>query len=626
MSVGSLDIDLRLDTAGMAAALQASQQRLAEVGREASRQMRIVRAEFGEASASIDENTDSVDQLQIRQRYLGQRLEQQRTVVDALTDTYNRSRAATGENSEETRRLELRLARAREEQARTEQQIRQTTRRLEEQSDQTQNAGRSWGELSQRIQGAGEQLTAFASVAIGGFIALATEGTKELRKELAILETNAQMAGSNLDVVNKIYREMNGVIDDLGANTEGLSNLMAAGFDDTQMQQAMENIMGAAIKFKETLKFEGIADGLQETLATGAAIGPFGELLERLGVNLDEFNAGLTEAIANGTQQQYVLDVMAKHGLADVYELYKKINEELIRNQLAIYDAMVPLAELGKTLEPVITRMTELLGGLVDGFNKLPGPAQNAILALGGILFVLGPILLAISQLIELVPIVMGLFAKLAATSLAGSLMTGLRLMALIVTSLASIALPALGAAFSAVMAFILTPIGLVVVALTGLAALAYVVIKNWEPIKEFFVTLWDSVKMVYTRVVDAMKAPFRDFVNFVISGINAIIAGLNKIRITAPDWVPNIGGQSWGVDIASVPKLHDGGIYKAPSGQTEGLALLRDGETVLREGSSQVVQHNVTGTVRVEGVNDKGQFMGVVDIIMDQLRREIRV
>lgn len=624
MSVGSLDIDLRLDTAGMAAALQASQQRLAEVGREASRQMRIVRAEFGEASASIDDNADSVDQLQIRQRYLGQRLEQQRTVVDALTDTYNRSRAATGENSEETRRLELRLARAREEQARTEQQIRQTTRRIEEQSDETQRAGRNWGELSQRIQGAGEKLTAFASIAIGGFVALATEGTKELRKELAILETNAQMAGSSVEAVNEMYREMNSIIDDLGANTEGLSNLMAAGFDDTQMQQAMENIIGASIKFKETLKFEGIADGLQETLATGAAIGSFGELLERLGVNLDEFNAGLTEAIANGTEHQYVLDVMAKQGLTDVYELYKKNNEELIRNQQAIYDVQVSMAELGKTLEPVITRITELLGGLVDGFNKLPGPAQNAILALGGFLFVLGPILLVISQLIAFIPIVTAFFVRLAATSLVGALMTGLRLIALIVVSLTSVALPALGAAFSAVMTFILTPIGLVVAALVGLAALAYVVIRNWEPIKEFFVTLWEGVKLVYTNVVEAMKAPFRNFVNFVISGINAIIAGLNRIKITVPDWVPNIGGKSWGVNIASVPELHDGGVYRAPMGQTEGLALLQDGETVTPRGLGQVIQH--TGTIRVEGVSDRGQLMGIVDIVMDQLRQEVRV
>ena len=45
----------------------------------------------------------------------------------------------------------------------------------------------------------------------------------------------------------------------------------------------------------DTLNTEGIADGIQETFATGRAVGMFGELLERSGVNLDDFNAGLAK-------------------------------------------------------------------------------------------------------------------------------------------------------------------------------------------------------------------------------------------------------------------------------------------------------------------------------------------
>lgn len=64
-------------------------------------------------------------------------------------------------------------------------------------------------------------------------------------------------------------------------------------------------------------------------------------------------------------------------------------------------------------------------------------------------------------------------------------------------------------------------------------------------------------------------------------------------VDITVPDWVPQIGGATWRGDLipdvmvpqrtwAKIPMFHDGGVFQAPMGQTEGLALLRDGETIL--------------------------------------------
>ena len=158
---------------------------------------------------------------------------------------------------------------------------------------------------------------------VGGFIAV-TQGTKELRGDLAALSTNAQVAGQDMGVLNEAMVKLHAVTGETDSNVEGLSELLATGFRDEQLSTLLDSLYGAAIKFKDTMKFEGIADGLQETLATGAAIGPFGELLERSGIQLDGFNQGLTAAIANGTQEQYVLDVLAKTGLAETYEAYRK--------------------------------------------------------------------------------------------------------------------------------------------------------------------------------------------------------------------------------------------------------------------------------------------------------------
>jgi hypothetical protein len=598
-----MDVELNLDTRNMVASLQESQRRLVDIGRETTQQMRIVRARFGEATASIDENADSVEQLQIKQRYLGQRLEQQRTLVDALTDTYERSRAATGETSAETQRLELRLARAREEQARTEQQIRNTNRRLQEQSDAADETGRNWSDVSEKLKKAGEKMSTFVSLPIAGFAALATEGTKELRKELALLETNAHGVGANVEAINDAYRELYGIRDDLGANTETISELLAADFGDSNLQQALEGVIGAGIKFKDTLNFEGIADGLQETLAIGEAAGSFLELLERMGVSIDDWNAGLKEATENGTQHQFVLQAMADLGLNDVYKKYLEINGAMVDNAKANYDVQKSMAELGATIEPVVTKLTGVLADLIGLFNRLPESMQDFVLGLGAIAFVSGPVLMGLSSVNSLLGVggLAGLLGKVSP----------------LLTGLASKILPLLGLAFT----FLLTPIGLVALAVSAFAGLAYLVISNWDEVKFALNSIWGS-----------MKSSFVAFVNTIIEGINWIIEGLNKLQVTVPNWVSNVpgfdglGGQTWGVNISKIPTLHDGGIYHAPPGQMEGLALLADGEEVIAKGeaSGQVVRH--TGTIRVEGVNDRGQIMGVVDIIMDQLRREVRV
>jgi len=661
LSVGQLNVELQLDTSGMVAALRESQERLASVGREASRQMTIVRAEFNTATLRMDENTDSTERLAVQQRYLGQRLEQQRSVVDLLNDTYQRSVQVNGENADATQRLAVRLARAREEEARTESQIRDTNRQLQEQADAADEAGDSVQNLSQRLssigermKGIGEKLSMGISAPIAGFMLMATEGTKELRKELALLQTNAEMAGASVEGVNEAYRTLNGIRDDLGANSETISELIASGFKGDDLKKALEGVIGGGIKFKDTLNFEGIADGIQETLGTSAAAGSFLELLERMGVKIDDFNAGLTTATANGTQLQYVLDTMAKLGLSDVYNKYIEINGAMVDSAKATYDAQVAMAELGKTVQPIITDITTKIANMLGEFNKLPKISQDIALAAGGILFVLGPVLFGFSQLLIVAPKIIGFFTWLAGLSLTGTLWTGIRLIALTLTSLASVVLPAIGAAFVAAFEIATAPITLVTLAIAGIVALGYQVYKNWEELKKLSLDVWKGISDAAGMAVDYIKTKWQDFsgffigiwqgiwnpvksvLNSMIEGINHVISGLNKISISAPDWdiLPDsIQGKTWSVNIGSIPKLHTGGVYEAPFGKTEGLALLADGERVLTEGQSinsgidydrmaAAIVQGLTGAKFVSDINT-----GTVEMIVGGiLRGEVRI
>lgn len=58
----------------------------------------------------------------------------------------------------------------------------------------------------------------------------------------------------------------------------------------------------------------------------------------------------------------------------------------------------------------------------------------------------------------------------------------------------------------------------------------------------------------------------------------------------------------------------------------TAGMAFARPSYSA-SHGRSNIMQHHhqFDGVVRVEGVNNEGEFMGAVDLVADEIRREAR-
>ncbi len=220
----------------------------------------------------------------------------------------------------------------------------------------------------------GNGLSALASKAgevISSIAGLADE-TREYRTELAKMETAAGEAGANADYIKDKWHDMGAVLGDEGAVAEGLNNLMAAGFTtQEQMDVITGHLEGAAIKWKDTLKFEGLADGLQETFATGEAAGAFGEMLERSGVNLESFNEGLAKCSTEAEEQNYVLQELEKLGLSDVSEAYREQNESIIDANKAQSNYTDKMAELGEKVEPITTTVKNGFADILDSVLAL---------------------------------------------------------------------------------------------------------------------------------------------------------------------------------------------------------------------------------------------------------------
>lgn len=89
---------------------------------------------------------------------------------------------------------------------------------------------------------------------------------------------------------------------------------------------------------------------------------------------------------------------------------------------------------------------------------------------------------------------------------------------------------------------------------ITGIASVIYDLITgNFDALRSDFAGLVDSIGSIFWGVIEVITSPFRYAFNQIRKLWNSTIGGMN---FTVPDWVPGIGGKSFGL-----PKLASGGI-----------------------------------------------------------------
>lgn len=100
----------------------------------------------------------------------------------------------------------------------------------------------------------------------------------------------------------------------------------------------------------------------------------------------------------------------------------------------------------------------------------------------------------------------------------------------------------------------------------------------------------WEGIKTIFKGVFDSLAALCKAPINAVIGIINGAISGINKLNISIPDWVPGLGGKSFGINIPTIPML-----YKGTDNWKGGAAIIHDrgGEIVDLPQGSRVYPHD---------------------------------
>lgn len=558
--------------------------------------IKLVNSEFKAAVGGSKDFEKSADGLKTKIEQLSRVLKAEEQILKNKEANLDKLKKKYGENSKEVQDYTVQVNNQKAKIKDIQRSIEKYSKSLDEMGDEAKKGAKAQKDLEDATKKMGDGFTV-AKGAIAGFIAngltaLAgaaknavssvlglADATREYRQTLATLETASDSAGVNADVMKDKFTDLMGVFNDQDSVTEGLNNLLAGGFDEKNIDQITQQLEGAALKWKDTLKFEGLADGLQETLATGSAIGPFAEMLERSGVNLDKFDEGLAKATTEAEKQKYVLDELSKLGLAEVSEAYREQNAQMIEAQQANVDYQNAVAAMGEKLEPVTTKiregftkilekMLELLEGVdLEAFAEMIESAFDSFIN-----DILPKIINGLQWIIDNKEPILATIIAIGAAFLAWKVVGVVTSVIKAIKNMTT-AMKALNAVMKA------NVIGIVISAIAALVA-AFIYLWNncegfrkfwqnlwenikniagkaWEAIKGFFVGAWNAIKSVWNGVTDffsglwdGIKNGAKACINGVISafetGLNAVIGFINSLT----------GGLSGLWDWAGIPAI----------------------------------------------------------------------
>ena len=369
------------------------------------------------------------------------------------------------------------------------------------------DAGKLGETLVNGVKSVGKFAAGIAATAAAAGAALVgiAESTREYRTEQGKLTTAFETAGHSSETARKTYEALNGVLGDSGQAVEAANHLAKLTKNEKDLKTWTDICTGVYATFGDSLPIEGLTEAANETAKTGALTGGLADALNWAGVNEDKFQEQL-DACTNEQERQALITKTLNGLYTESAEAYRENNAEVIAANEAQDKLNNAMAKIGEAVEPAITKGKELIAGVIEkAAPMLADLAERLIPVLVGALETLISWVGSAVQwlqdaytwmqenetLVTLLAIVIGtLTAAIIAYNIAQNAAT-------IATTIATAATTAWGA----VMAFVTSPITLVVLAIGALIAIIYLLIDNWDAVSAAAVKCWDWIKEAWNNV-----------------------------------------------------------------------------------------------------------------------------
>lgn len=501
---------------------------------EANKQIQLANSEFKSASSGLEDWTKSTDGLNAKITQLSTVLDLQKRKLAGIQAEYDKTVASQGANSEAARKLKVQLNNQKAVVNTTERELnnyRETLKQAEEGTLDLETAtlrgGKAVAKLGNDAKKSGDGFTV-AKGAVAGFIANGltalvgacknavssilgvVDATKEYRKTLATLDTAANDVGVSTDFIRDKFTSLMGVLGDEASVTEGLNNLLIAGFDEKSLDNITKSLEGASLKWKNTLKFEGLADSLQEWIGSSGEnlSGNFAELLERMGYSLEEVKektAGMTDE----QRRNYAMNLLNKEGLDKVSESYRKQNEDMIKSNEANVNWQNTLSKVADKIQPITTKIregfTKILEKILELTNNVDFDALGEKISKafdGFINNILPAIIKGLQWIIDNKNVIISGIVGIGTAFVAWKVVSIIQAATKALQGM-TIAQKLLNVAMNA------NPIGIIITLVSALVSAFIYFWNTSEEFRNFWINLWNQIKEVCAPVIEFIKSAF---------------------------------------------------------------------------------------------------------------------
>lgn len=359
---------------------------------QANRMIRESESEFRAAAAGLDDWTSSADGVSAKIKQLNTTTDLQRKKVEALQKEYDRL-VADGLDPASKEAVELRTKINNETTAlnKNEKELEKQTKALEEMGDESENAAKDTDKLTDSAGKTGKGFTALKGAAAIGVAAIAAigaaaiagvkslldlaESTRELRTDMAKLETGFTSNKLSAEDATKTYKTLYGVLGDTGKATEAAGHLALLANSSEDLAKWTDICTGVYAQFGDSLPIEGLTEAANETAKVGDLTGVLADALNWAGVNEDDFQKKLDACSTEQERQKLITETLNKL-YSEQSDKFKELNKDVIAANEAAADLAQAQADLGAAAEPLNTKITELKTSILTELS----PALNQML------------------------------------------------------------------------------------------------------------------------------------------------------------------------------------------------------------------------------------------------------
>lgn len=360
---------------------------------QANRLIKESETEFKAAAAKMDDWTSSSEGLQKRIKNLNTVIDLQKKKVDALKQQYAKL-LSEGYDPASKACVELRTKINQEQTAlnKNKKELEQQQKALKELGNESKDAGddvkklgkdaeKSGNGLAALKKGAGIAAAAIAAVAAAAVAGVAkllslAESTRELRNEMARLETGFTTAGLSAEDASETYNTLYSVLGDTGKASEAAGHLALLANNSEDLAKWTDICTGIYAQFGDSLPIEGLTEAANETAKTGQLTGVLADALNWAGVNEEDFQTKLDACSTEQERQALITETLS--GLYDEQsDKFKELNKDVIAAREAEAELAQAQADLGASAEPLNTKLTELKTTLLTELS----PALQQIMA-----------------------------------------------------------------------------------------------------------------------------------------------------------------------------------------------------------------------------------------------------